>query len=257
MKRDICMVVAAVCLMMGLPLLSSDMALAEQELTVSAAASLTNAFPEIGKKFQAANPGTKVIFNFAASGPLMQQIEQGAPVDVFASADQKTMDQGKEKNLILNDSPKNFVSNRLVLIVPTASKLEIKGLQDLGSKDVTKVALGKPETVPAGRYTQEVLTNEGLWEPLSAKLIPGDSVRQVLDYVSRGEVDAGFVFATDAAISIDKVRVIATMEKHKPILYPIAIVATTQKQVLSRRFIDMVLSREGQEILSQYGFGRP
>jgi molybdate transport system substrate-binding protein len=257
MNRNICMVVAAVCFMMGLPLLSSGMALAEQELTVSAAASLTNAFPDIGKKFEAANPGTKVIFNFAASGPLLQQIEQGAPVDVFASADQKTMDQAKEKKLILNDSPRNFVSNRLVLIVPSASKLEIKGLQDLTGKDVAKVALGKPETVPAGRYAQEVLTNEGLWEPLSAKLIPGDSVRQVLDYVSRGEVEAGFVFATDAAIARDKVRVVATLEKHKPMLYPIAIIATTQKQDLSLRFIGMVLSREGQEILSQYGFGRP
>jgi molybdate transport system substrate-binding protein len=257
MKRKPSVVAVGALLVLGLLIGSTHLVLADQELTVSAAASLTNAFPEIGKHFESANPGTKVHFNFAASGPLLQQIEQGAPVDVFASADQKTMDQAKEKNLILDGSRKDFVSNKLVLIAPTTSKLPITGLQDLSSKDVSKIALGNPETVPAGRYTREVLTNEGLWESLSAKFIPGDSVRQVLDYVSRGEVDAGFVFATDAAVAKDKVRIIATMEKHKPILYPIAVVVATSKKELSQRFIDMVLSREGQEILSKYGFGKP
>ncbi|HBZ56410.1 MAG TPA: molybdate ABC transporter substrate-binding protein [Syntrophobacteraceae bacterium] len=230
---------------------------AQQELTVSAAASLTNAFPEIGKKFESANTGTKVIFNFAASGPLLQQIEAGAPVDVFASADQKTMDQAQEKNLILKDSRKNFVSNKLVLIVPATAKISIKSLQDLSTKDVTRIAIGKSETVPVGRYTQEALTNEGLWESLNAKFIPADSVRQVLDYVSRREVDAGFVFATDAAIAKDKVRIVATMEMHKPIVYPVAVVSAMQKKEFSQRFIDFVLSKEGQEILSQHGFGKP
>jgi molybdate transport system substrate-binding protein len=241
----------------GLSILCTGNVSAEQELTVSAAASLTSAFPEIGKRFEGTNPGTKVIFNFAASGPLLQQIEQGAPVDVFASADQKTMDQAREKNLIIIESRKNFVSNGLVLIVPATSTILIKSVQDLTGKDVTKIALGKPETVPCGRYTQEALTNEGLWESLNSKFIPGDSVRQVLDYVSRGEVDAGFVFATDAAIAKDKVRIVATMEKHKPIVYPVAVVAATQKKELSQRFIDFVLSKEGQDVLSQFGFGKP
>ena len=246
-----------ICFLAGIALLGPGSVLAEQELTVSAAASLTNAFPEIGKKIESANPGTKVIFNFAASGPLLQQIEQGAPVDVFASADQKTMDQAKEKNLVLNESRKNFVSNKLVLIVPAASRLAVSGLDALKGKDISKIALGKPETVPVGRYTKEVLTNEGVWDVLSPKFIPGDSVRQVLDYVSRGEVDAGFVYSTDAALVKDKVRIVATMEKHQPILYPIAIVKTTSKKELGQRFIDMALSPEGQAILSSYGFGKP
>jgi molybdate transport system substrate-binding protein len=257
MKRKFSTVAIAALFIVGFSMLYTGNVSAEQELTVSAAASLTNAFPEIGQKFESANPGTKVIFNFAASGPLLQQIEQGAPVDVFASADQKTMDQAKEKNLIFNDSRKDFVSNKLVLIVPTTSRLSIKSVQDLGSKEVTRLALGKPETVPVGRYAQEALTNEGLWESLSSKFIPGDSVRQVLDYVSRGEVDAGFVFATDAAIAKDKVKVVTVLEKHKPILYPIAIVSTTPKKELAQRFLDFVLSKDGQEILSQYGFGKP
>lgn len=257
MKSKFSLFVMAAFSIIWLSMLYTGKVSAQQELTVSAAASLTNAFTDVGKKFESANTGTKVIFNFAASGPLLQQIEQGAPVDVFASADQKTMDQAKEKNLILNDSRKNFVSNKLVLIVPATAKISIKSLQDLSTKDVTKIGIGKPETVPVGRYTQEALTNEGLWESLSPKFIPADSVRQVLDYVSRGEVDAGFVFATDAAIAKDKVRIVATMEMHKPIVYPVAVVAATRKKELSQRFIDFVLSKEGQEILSQHGFGKP
>jgi molybdate transport system substrate-binding protein len=257
MKRKSYVLVVAAFFIVGLTMLHTGNVSAEQELTVSAAASLTNAFPEIGKQFESANPGTKVIFNFAASGPLLQQIEQGAPVDVFASADQKTMDQAKEKSLILNGSRKDFVSNGLVVIVPASSKISIKSVTDLTGKDVARIALGKPETVPVGRYTLEALTNEGLWESLSPKFIPGDSVRQVLDYVSRGEVDAGFVYATDAAVAKDKVRIVATTEKHKAIVYPVAIVAATQKKELSKRFIDFVLSKEGQEILSRYGFGKP
>ena len=193
-------------------------AFAGQELIVSAAASLTNAFQDVGKKFEAANPGVKVIFNFAASGPLLQQIEGGAPVDVFASADQKTMDQAKEKRLILDESRKDFAGNQLVLIVPAGSKALVKGARDLAGHEVIRVALGKPETVPVGRYTQEALTNAGLWETLTPKFIYGDSVRQVLDYVARGEVDAGFVFATDAAIAKDKVRVVAVIEDHQPVV---------------------------------------
>jgi molybdate transport system substrate-binding protein len=229
---------------------------AEEDLIVSAAASLTNAFGEIGKKFEIGNPGVKVISNFAASGPLLQQIEQGAPVDVFASADQTTMDQAQEKNLVLPWTRKDFASNSLVLIVPMEAKNPIKTLEDLKMKAAARISLGNPETVPAGRYAKEVLMNNGLWEGLLPKFIFGNSVRQVLDYVSRGEVDAGFVFTTDAIQMKDKVRIVLTAEKHKPILYPIAVVAVSQRKELARKFIDFVQGKEGQEILSQFGFGK-
>lgn len=257
MKKKAVVGLMAALLLVGLFSTEGAQARAEQELIVSAAASLTNAFQEIIPKFQEANAGVKVVPNFGASGALLQQIEKGAPVDVFASADQKTMDQANEKKLILPDTRKDFVSNGLVLIVPTGSKAPIKGPQDLMAKEVARVALGNPETVPAGRYTQEALKNEGIWEKLSPKFIPGENVRQVLDYVARGEVDAGFVFATDAAIAKDKVQVVATLTKHQPILYPVAVVAATQKKDLAQRFIGFVLSKEGQEILSKYGFGKP
>lgn len=230
---------------------------AEQELIVSAAASLTNAFGQLGKKFEVANPGIKVIFNFAASGPLLKQIEQGAPVDVFASADQKTMDQAQEKGLLLTETRKDFASNALVLIVPREAKTPIRVLEDLGGKDFARISLGKPESVPAGRYAQEALVNHGLWDKLKDKFVYSDSVRQVLDYVSRGEVDAGLVFASDALIAQDKVRVVTSVDRHQTILYPIAIIKGTEKQTPAQRFVDFVLGTEGQDILLQYGFGSP
>jgi len=125
-------------------------AAAEQELIVSAAASLTNVFQEIAREFMKANPGIKVVPNFAASGALLQQIERGAPVDVFASADQKTMDQAAEKKLILPETRKNFAGNSLVLIVPLHSKVQVNNVQDLTAKEVTRVSLGNPASVPAG-----------------------------------------------------------------------------------------------------------
>jgi molybdate transport system substrate-binding protein len=230
---------------------------ADQELIVSAAASLTNTFPEIGQRFEQQHPGTKVIFNFAASGPLLQQIAQGAPVDVFAAADQKTMNQAQDKGLIVPASRKNFVSNKLVVIAPEKSSLPLAGLRDLASPEVKRVGLGNPDTVPVGRYAQEALTKAGLWETLKPKFIYGESVRQVLDYVSRGEVDAGFVFATDAAIAKGKVKTVVEVQGHQPIVYPVALVAASQKQALAQTFLDFLSAPESLAILSKYGFGKP
>jgi molybdate transport system substrate-binding protein len=232
-------------------------ALPPQELIISAAASLTNAFQEMGQKFEQLHPGVRVVLNFAASGPLLQQIAQGAPVDVFAAADQKTMDQAQQQGLIQPTSRKNFAANRLVLIAPAKSKLDLKALADLSKPEVQRLALGNPDTVPAGRYTKEALVTAGLWESLGAKFILGESVRQVLDYVRRGEVDAGFVFATDAAVARQQVRVVQEAKGHQPIVYPVALVSRSVHQELARDFLDFIFSREGQAILSSYGFASP
>jgi molybdate transport system substrate-binding protein len=244
-------------LSLGAVVLWGAPAYGDQELTVSAAASLTNAFPEIGKVFEKQHPGIKIIYNFAASGPLLQQIAQGAPVDVFASADQKTMNQAVDKGLIVVASRKNFVSNALVLIAPEKSALPLAALKDLAAPEIKRVALGNPETVPVGRYTREALEKAGLWDKLSPKFILAESVRQVLDYVSRGEVDTGFVYSTDAAVAKGKVKVIQTVTEHAPILYPIAVTESTGKQALARSFVDFVLSPPAQEIFSKFGFGKP
>jgi molybdate transport system substrate-binding protein len=230
-------------------------AFAAQELIVSAAASLTNALKEVAGQFEKTHPGVKIVCNFAASGVLLQQMDKGAPVDVFAAADQKTMNQAQEKKLIMAKTRKNFVSNRLVLIVPLDSKLVLGGLQDLAKPEVKRVAVGNPATVPAGRYAQEALVQAGLWDKLTPKLIFAESVRQVLDYVRRGEVDTGFVYSTDAAIARGKVKVMQTVPGHTPILYPIAVTASTGKQALAKNFLDFVLSPAAQEIFKKYGFG--
>lgn len=225
------------------------------DLLVSAAASLTNAFGEMKAPFEKAHPGTNVIFNFAASGPLLKQIEQGAPVDVFSSANQETMD--KAESFIVPSSLINFVGNVLVLIVPAQDTLALNNPSDLQKDNVTRIAIGNPESVPVGRYTKAALTAAGLYEALTPKFVLAESVTQALDYVVRGEVQAGFVYATDAASRQGKVKTAAEVTGHKPIIYPVALLKATGSKELGQAFINYVKGAEGQAILSKYGFKKP
>lgn len=228
-----------------------------QQITVSAAASLTDAFKELAPKFEASKPGATVRFNFAASGVLLQQISQGAPVDVFASADQVTMDRADAQKLVEPGSRKNFVTNSLVLIEPVQGGVGVQGLQDLSGAAVKKIAIGKTATVPVGRYTKEVLDAANLWTTLEPKFVQADSVRQVLDYVSRGEVEAGFVYRTDAALMGEKVKVVASPQGATPVSYPIAVIAESKHKAVAADFIAYVNSEAGQQVLGRYGFGKP
>ncbi len=233
----------------------SEAAMASEKIIVSAAASLTDAFKQVGKGFEKSNPGVRVTFNFAASGPLLQQIVMGAPVDVFASADVKTMQRARLKGVIDYPTVVNFAGNKLVLVAPKGTA--IRGLKDLLGGSVKRIAVGKPETVPAGLYTKEALKKYGMWSVLKPKFIYADSVRQVLEYVSRGEVDAGFVYATDAAIVRSKVSVVSDVEGHKPVVYPIGVVSSTKNRAAALGFIKYLLSDKGRAILARYGFSRP
>jgi molybdate transport system substrate-binding protein len=236
-------------------LMWSTPAAADPELIVSAAASLTNALKDAAGQFEQTHPGAKILCNFAASGALLQQMAHGAPVDVFAAADQETMNQAQAKGLILPATRKNFVSNTLVLIAPLNSPLALTSLQDLANPEVKRLAVGNPATVPAGRYAREALSQAGLWDQLRPRFILAESVRQVLDYVSRGEVDAGLVYATDAAIARGKVAARFTVGGHAPILYPLAVTAASTKKDLARSFVDFLLSPAAREIFKKYGFG--
>lgn len=237
-------------------LMASNLA-AAGDVTVSAAASLTNAFKEVAQSFEAKNPGTKILLNFGASGALLQQMAKGAPVDVFASADQETMDLAVKQALVVSSSRRDFVRNALVLTVPSDSKLAIKSLKDLTQPGVVKVAIGNPASVPVGRYTQTALEAAKLWPAVSAKAINTQNVRQSLDYVARGEVEAGFVYATDAAVMPDKVKVAFTVPLNEVISYPIAASAGSSNAKEAKSFIDYVLSPAGQTILGKYGFLKP
>jgi len=226
-----------------------------QQLTVSAAASLTDAFKEIGPRFEATRPGATVRFNFAASGVLLQQIAQGAPVDVFASADQETMNRGAQQKLVATDTRRDFASNTLVLVTPPGGA--VKAVRDLAMANVKRIAVGKVASVPVGRYTQQALENAQIWAPLQPKLVFADNVRQVLDYVARGEVEAGFVYRTDAELAKGKVVIAMTVSGHAPVTYPVAVVADSRQAGLAREFVAFLGGAEAQGILAKYGFGKP
>lgn len=229
------------------------------EITVSAAASLTNAFKDIGKAFETTHKGSKVYFNFAASGDLLRQIEGGAPVDVFASAAPREMDQLESKGMVMPASRNNFAENSLVLIRPASSSIRIASFDDLKKDDVKRISIGNPASVPAGMYAEQVLRFQKVWDAIKGKLVFGESVRQVLDYVARGEVDAGVVFSTDAKVRAKDVVVVAQAPEgsHTPIVYPIAVVKGAKNQELAKAFVRFVVSAEGQKTLRAYGFKNP
>jgi molybdate transport system substrate-binding protein len=227
------------------------------DLMVSAASSLTNAFQEIGKAYEKARPNTRVLFNFGASGQLLQQIARGAPTDVFASADEESMNRAEAQSLVVRRSRIDFALNKLVLITPGDSTLQIEKLQDLTKAPVERIALGNPDSVPVGRYAKGALEKAGLWAALEPKYIYTQNVRQSLDYVSRGEVEAGFVYLTDAAVSPASVRSVLEVPTAKPIVYPIAAVKGYGNENRALDFIAFVRSDAGQKILDKFGFRRP
>jgi molybdate transport system substrate-binding protein len=227
------------------------------QLTVSAPSSLTNAFKEIAQGYQAQYPGDQVALNFGASGALLQQIAKGAPVDVFASADQQTMDQAQRQGLVKAAGRRDFARNALVLVVPSDSAAPFKKLADLAQPGVLHIAIGNPASVPVGRYTRHALQAARLWDAVRPKMIGTQSVRQSLDYVARGEVDAGFVYATDAALMKDKVRVAFEVPLDVAISYPIAATAAGARPAEAARFVGYVLSPAGQAVLARFGFRKP
>jgi len=229
-----------------------------QEILVSTAISLKDAFKEIGKIFEN-QTGIVVRFNLGASGLLQKQIEAGAPADVFASAGEKQMDELQTLGLIISETRFDFARNSLVLAVPTRANVSLHTFAELARSDIARVAIGNPKTVPAGQYAQEVLKNLHIWNSLESRLVLAENVRQVLDYVEREEVDAGIVYASDMAIARGKAIIAADApkESHSPILYPIAVVQETGNRNIAQRFIDLTLSSAGQEVLKKYGFLSP
>lgn len=227
------------------------------DLTVSAAASLTNAFKDIAPLFEAAHPGAKVQLNFAASGVLLQQIARGAPADVFASADQDTMDQAQAQNLVRPAQRRDFASNRLVVIVPTGNANVPQAVADLAQPAYARIAIGLPTSVPVGRYTKSVLEGAKLWGAIEPKMVGATNVRQALDYVQRAEVDAGFVYSTDAALMADKVKVALTVPTPKPILYPVAPLPAGPNAAMGEKFVEFLFTPPAQAVLAKHGFGKP
>jgi molybdate transport system substrate-binding protein len=225
------------------------------EILISAAISLKEAFNEIGGLYER-RTGSPVTFSFGSSGELEKQIEAGAPVDVFASAGEREMDRLETKNLIESSSRQDFARNILVVVVPADSRLRLRSVTDLAKADVKKIALGDPKTVPAGAYASEMLNKAQLRPVLDSRLIFAENVRQVLDYVMRGEVDAGIVYATDVPVAGGRVAVAARVPAgdYDPILYPIAVVKGSPHARAAAEFVNLVLGPEGIAILKKHGF---
>lgn len=228
------------------------------DLTISAAASLTDAMKEIEANYELANPYIELNFNFGASGALQQQIEQGAPADIFVSAATKNMNALVDENLIASGDQKNLLQNSLVAIVPADGTNTVTGETDLTNDSIKTVAIGIPESVPAGTYAKEALTNAKLWDQLESKLVQGKDVRQVLQYVETGNADAGFVYKTDALTS-DQVNIAFEVDKNSytPADYPIGIIEGTKHRTEAEQFYAYLQTPEVLDIFAKYGFTIP
>ena len=227
-----------------------------QDVTLSVAVSLKEVTEELGRAFMAARPGVTLRYNFGASGELQKQIEAGAPVDVFLSAAPRQMDDLEKQNLIVPASRRAFARNALVVIKPADSRIDITKPGDLLEARVGRIVVGNPRTVPAGQYAEESLRALGLWDRLQPKLIFAENVRQALDYVARGEVDAGFVYSTDAASRAQGVKEAFRPpdDSYRPVVYPGAIVAASRQAALAQAFLDLLGGAEGRTVLSRFGF---
>ncbi|AET66101.1 molybdenum ABC transporter, periplasmic molybdate-binding protein [Desulfosporosinus orientis DSM 765] len=230
---------------------------AQTEIMVSAAASLQNAMTELQQDYAQKKPDVKLTLNFGSSGKLQQQIEQGAPADLFLSAGQSQMDALEEKNLLVKDSRINLLSNDLVIVAGKDST-KVNSLEDLSEDDVEKIGLGTPESVPAGKYAKEALTSLNLWDSLNSKFVMAKDVTQVLNYVETGNVEAGFVYSSDAQGS-DKVKVVMALPEssHKPIVYPAAIISSTKNLQASQDFLNYLQGSNAKQVFAKYGFKTP
>ncbi|MBU5425158.1 molybdate ABC transporter substrate-binding protein [Tissierella pigra] len=225
------------------------------ELLISAAASLTDVLEELRETYKAMEPETTIEFTFGSSGALQAQIEEGAPVDIFMSAAQKQMKALEDADLMLNESIKTLLVNKVVLITPKDSNLDIKSFEDLTKDDVKKIAVGDPSNVPVGQYSEEIFENINIKDKVEPKLILGSDVRTVLTWVESGEVDCGIVYATDAYTS-DSINIIteAPEESHKEVSYPVGVVKESKNPDRAQAFLDFLSTDESKKTFEKYGF---
>ncbi|WP_128658347.1 molybdate ABC transporter substrate-binding protein [Paenibacillus sp. 598K] len=228
------------------------------ELTLSAAASLTDALQEIEQQYKATHPHVTLRFNFGASGSLQQQIEQGAPADLFLSAASKNMEALVEKGLIDASQRTALLNNELVVVTAKDAAFSLDGLEDLKLADIRTLAIGIPESVPAGNYAKEALTAANLWDDLTPKTVQAKDVRQVLQYVETGNAEAGFVYKTDA-LSTDQVDIAFAVDAalYPAVTYPIGIIKDTDHPDEAEALYTYLQTDEALGIFERYGFSIP
>jgi len=224
-------------------------------LIVSAAISLKDALEEIKPIYQKIHQNVEIIYNFSSSGSLQQQIEQGAPVDVFISAANQPMDALESKKLLLGGTRQPLLTNQLVLVTPKNEK-NVKKIQDLTQTNISRIAMGEPHSVPVGRYAEEVMNFYKILDRIQSKIIYAKNVRQVLSYVETGNVNAGFVYLSDAKTS-GEIRLVEVFPKnsHTPIVYPIAVLRDSKNPQIAKEFSQFLLNDSAKQVFNKYGFG--
>jgi molybdate transport system substrate-binding protein len=222
-------------------------------LTISAATSLKEPLAELAESYHKEHPSITLTFNMGSSGSLMNQIKQGAPVDIFFSAANQYIDDLEKENLIDQDAKKQLLTNDLVLVAPVGSRLT--SFADLTGDTVKRIAIGEPDSVPAGSYAKATLTSMNMYQSLSPKFVLAKDVRQVLTYTVTGNVDAGFVYATDV-IKAQDIIVIATApaNSHPSIIYPVAVIKTSKYPKETKQLWDFLLSDQAAKVFLKYGF---
>ena len=227
----------------------------QTELTILAAASLTDVCGELKTMYETAHPGVTLTFSFAGSGALQTQIEEGAPADLFISAAKKQMNALKEEGLMKDDSVCSLLENKVVLIEPADSTLNLNSFEDVKRDEVTMIGIGEVESVPAGQYARTIFTNLGIWEDVEKKANFGTDVRTVLNWVETSAVSCGVVYATDAYGS-DKVRIVAEAPAGScdPVIYPAGVVKASRNADAAQAFLDYLKTHEAMKVFEKYGF---
>ena len=227
-------------------------------LTVSAAASLQDALKAIKPIYEKDHPEVGITYNFGSSGSLQQQIEQGAPVDLFISAAIDKMDALEKQGLLLTETRRDLLKNQMVLVTPASNQKnnpKLDNFDDLTTKEITTIALGEPKSVPAGKYAQEVLNYFKIADKVNSQAVYGKDVRQVLNYVATGNVDAAIIYRTDAQVSA-RVQIVATAPEtsHSPVIYPVAVIQDSSNRETATEFVEFLTTPEAQAVFEEYGF---
>lgn len=253
--------IASLILATSLPIITSSVVVAQpnanSDLLVSAAASLKDVMEEIKPLYQQSKQNVNIKYNFGSSGALLQQIQQGAPVDVFISAAKKQVDTLDQSGQLLAGTRSILAKNRLVLIVPR-NVTGISSFYNLKDPKIKKIAIGEPRSVPAGQYADQVLQKLGIHQQIKSKLVYGNNVRQVLAAVESGNADAGLVYITDAKIS-DKVKVVVAADEkyHSPIVYPMGVLKKSKNTQAAQDFLKFLSSDQAKGVMKKYGFLLP
>lgn len=259
MLKRFCVGMAAAVLFLGILALqpgSKVNASKKVELIISAAVSLQSSLGELEQRFEAERSDIDLIFNFGSSGMLQRQIEQGASADLFLSAGMPQMEALQSEKLLT--AYKYIMKNRLVMIVPSDSTIELTNVEQLLQDDIRKIAIGQPETVPAGSYAKQSLLFAKVWHRLRDKWVYAKDVRQVMAYVETGNAEAGFVYRTDAANSTKvKIAVQVSEDSHEPIIYPAGLLAESKHPKEAKIFYDYLSSSEALQIFRKHGFEQP